>query len=30
VAAACAGGKYGLVVWVRPTDYERAARALGA
>src|SRR5512132_103964 len=27
-AATCAGGKYGLVVWVWPTDYERAARAL--
>ncbi len=23
-------GKYGLVLWVSPTDYERAAKALGA
>jgi hypothetical protein len=29
-AAAVGGGKYGLVIWVRPADYERAARALGA
>jgi hypothetical protein len=29
-AAACAANKYGLVVWVRPADYERAAKALGA
>lgn len=29
-AATCAAGKYGLVIWVRPADYGRAARALGA
>jgi hypothetical protein len=29
-SAATAGGNYGLVVWVSPSDYERAARALGA
>lgn len=29
-AATCAAEKYGLVIWVRPADYERAARALGA
>lgn len=29
-AATCAAQKYGLVIWVRPADYERAARALGA
>ena len=29
-AATCAGGNYGLLVWVSPTDYERAAGALGA
>ena len=29
-AATCAGDKYGLVIWVWPADYERAARALGA
>jgi hypothetical protein len=29
-AATCAGGKYGLVLWVSPKDYERTAKALGA
>jgi hypothetical protein len=29
-SAAVAGNKYGLVIWVRPADYEKAARALGA
>ncbi len=24
------GGRYGLILWVKPEDYERAARALGA
>jgi hypothetical protein len=28
-AASCAGGNYGLVLWVSSADYERAARALG-
>jgi hypothetical protein len=28
-AATVSGGKYGLVIWVRPADYERAAKALG-
>jgi len=28
--ATTAEGKYGLVLWVSPTDYERAAKALGA
>jgi hypothetical protein len=30
-AAACAagGGRYGMVVWVSPADYEKAAKALG-
>jgi hypothetical protein len=28
-AASCAGGSYGLIVWVSPADYERAARSLG-
>jgi hypothetical protein len=31
VAATGAGaGRYGMVLWVAPTDYERAAAALGA
>lgn len=29
-AATCAAGKYGLVIWVPPADYQRAARALKA
>jgi predicted amino acid-binding ACT domain protein len=29
-AATTAGGNYGLLVWVSPADYERAAQALGA
>jgi hypothetical protein len=29
-AATCATGKYGLVIWVPPADYQRAARTLGA
>jgi hypothetical protein len=28
-AATVGGGKYGLVIWVAPADYERAAKALG-
>jgi hypothetical protein len=28
--ATTAAGNYGLVVWVPPSDFERAARALGA
>jgi hypothetical protein len=29
--AACAGqGRYGMILWVKPADYARAARALGA
>jgi hypothetical protein len=28
-AASCAGGNYGLVLWVSASDYERAAGALG-
>jgi hypothetical protein len=29
--AVCAGqGRYGMILWVRPKDYARAARALGA
>jgi hypothetical protein len=28
-AAAAGGGRYGLIVWVAPEDYERAAKALG-
>lgn len=28
-AASSAGGNYGLIVWVPPADYERAARGLG-
>jgi prephenate dehydratase len=28
-AATCADGRYGLLVWVWPADYERAAQALG-
>jgi len=29
--ALCAGkGRYGMILWVRPRDYARAAKALGA
>ena len=29
--AVCAGkGRYGMILWVKPKDYGRAARALGA
>jgi len=29
--AMCAGaGRYGMILWVKPRDYARAARALGA
>jgi len=29
--AVCAGkGRYGMIMWVKPRDYARAARALGA
>ena len=29
--AVCAGkGRYGMILWVKPTDYDRAARLLGA
>jgi hypothetical protein len=29
--AVCAGmGRYGMILWVKPGDYARAARALGA
>jgi hypothetical protein len=28
-AVAAGSGSYGLIVWVAPTDYERAASALG-
>jgi hypothetical protein len=29
--AVCAGqGRYGMILWVRPKDYARAARVLGA
>lgn len=29
--AVCAGkGRYGMILWVKPKDYARAARALGA
>jgi len=27
---AAGGGRYGVILWVRPNDYARAARALGA
>jgi hypothetical protein len=27
---AAGGGRYGMVLWVRPRDYGKAARALGA
>jgi hypothetical protein len=27
---AAAGGRYGMLFWVKPKDYARAARALGA
>ncbi|MCS7234978.1 MAG: hypothetical protein RMM30_03250 [Armatimonadota bacterium] len=29
-AAAAGAGRYGMVLWVRPEDYERAAQLLGA
>ncbi len=29
-AAAAGKGRYGMIVWVKPKDYSRAARALGA
>ena len=29
-AVAAGQGRYGMIVWVRPKDYVRAARALGA
>jgi hypothetical protein len=29
-AAACGQGHYGMVLWVPPADYEKAAKALGA
>ena len=29
-AAAAGKGRYGMIVWVKPKDYARAARALGA
>lgn len=29
-ATAAGGGRYGMIVWVAPADYERAAAALGA
>lgn len=28
-AASAGGGRYGMVLWVAPADYERAAKALG-
>ncbi len=28
--ASAGGGRYGMILWVRPKDYARAARALGA
>jgi len=30
MATGAEGGRYGMVVWVDPADYERAASALGA
>jgi hypothetical protein len=31
IAAAAAGaGRYGMIIWVAPADYARAAEALGA
>lgn len=29
-AVAAGQGRYGMILWVRPTDYARAARMLGA
>jgi hypothetical protein len=29
-AAAAGGGRFGMIVWVAPADFERAARTLGA
>jgi hypothetical protein len=29
-AAVCGQGHFGMIVWVAPADYEKAARALGA
>ena len=29
-AVAAGGGRYGMILWVKPADYARAARALGA
>lgn len=29
-AASCAGENYGMILWVAPGDYDKAARALGA
>jgi hypothetical protein len=29
-AVAAGNGRYGMILWVRPKDYARAARALGA
>jgi hypothetical protein len=29
-ATAAGGGRYGMILWVAPADYERAATALGA
>jgi hypothetical protein len=29
-AATCGQGHYGMILWVAPADYDKAARALGA
>jgi hypothetical protein len=29
-AVSAGGGRYGMILWVKPRDYARAARALGA
>ncbi len=29
-AVSAGGGRYGMILWVKPEDYERAAQALGA
>jgi hypothetical protein len=29
-AVAAGGGRFGMILWVKPRDYARAARALGA
>jgi hypothetical protein len=29
-AVAAGGGRFGMILWVKPADYARAARALGA